>query len=202
MHSDGLHFCLRAFTLRFPAGEKKKRKCLSHFISSIKKKKEEKKNPRQTSSQCRKWHKVWQGSLSAAVLMFSVKLSLCTVSLPFQDDLRVLRAASFQREEEENITVEIRMCSDVNLWCRLNLWVNIKKEGSYNLLCSSFCLSVSMRKRRMDRLFLCSSFVLFSFHVLFNICQRLKYGHKELISFSDAWSREKRLKNHFPRSFF
>lgn len=31
------------------------------------------------------------------------------------------------------------MSSEVSLWCRLNLRVNIKKEGSYNLLRSSFC---------------------------------------------------------------
>lgn len=102
---------------------------------------------------------------------------------PFKDDLRFLRAAFFHCEEGETITVDVGMCSDVNLWCRLNLWVNIKEEGSYNLLYSSFCSRVCESSLPVFQFFL---WFPFSFHALSNICQKADRNNakkEELIKF-------------------
>lgn len=103
--------------LRFPAGEKKrKKKTLSHFISSIRKREE--KNLLQTSSRCRKWHKVWQGSLSAAFLMLffllSQIISLHSFSPFFKTIWVFLELPFFFRMRN----VKYRCWNKGTLWCK------------------------------------------------------------------------------------
>lgn len=178
MHSDGLHFFLRTF--RLPAGEKKKR--LSHFISSIYLKKKKKKGGKKSSANFisaendKSDGEVYLQPSWCSVFLLSQIISRQSFD-PFKDDLRF-----FHREEGETITVEAGMRSDANLWCRLNLWVNIKEEGSYNLLCSSFCSSVCESSLPVFQFF-CD---FRSFHALSNICQKADRNNvkkEELIKF-------------------
>lgn len=171
MHSDGLDFCLRTFLFYISSSGEKK--CLSHFISSVwregKKKKTFCKLHLCVENDTKSDREVY---LQRSWYSFSLPSQIISQP-PFQDDLRVLRAGFHQHDEQGNIAVEIRTFSDVSLWCRLNLWVNIKKQGSYNLLCSSFCSNVC------DSTLLCSSFwFFFSFYASSNIWLSIKYRHE------------------------
>lgn len=114
MHSDGLDFCLRAFKIS-SRGEKKKKKLCHTLFPPLEKGK--KKNLLQTSSRCRKWHKVWQGSLSAAFLMLFFLLSQI-ISLhsfgPFFKTIWVfLELLSFRMRN-----VKYRCWNKGTLWCK------------------------------------------------------------------------------------
>lgn len=101
--------------------QKKRKKKKSHFISFIKKKKLQLGVENNTKSSSSHFQSLFQDIWESQPISLRMRC----------------------REIKKQPCVEIRTYSDVNLWCRLNLWVNIKKEGSYNLLCSSFCSSVS-----------------------------------------------------------
>lgn len=160
MRSDGLSCRCCSETSRFPAGEWEEKRRVSHFISSCFLEKQ----------------KVWEEELhlcisdtKSDVAVHLQPSSCCFFSwfnyIPAQ--FRALRKGSESSEPTPftargNISPEAVMHSDVNLWCRLNLWVNIKKEGSYNLLRSSFCSG----ERESSRL-------VFQFFVWFCLSSRL-----------------------------
>lgn len=137
MCSDGLGCRCCSGTSRFPAGERKKKRRVSHFISSCFLEK----------------LKLWEEELHLRIsdTKSDVEVHLQPSSCWFFSWLNYLPAQfpALRRGSESseptpfaargNISPEAAMRSDVNLWCRLNLRVNIKKEGSYNLLRSSFC---------------------------------------------------------------